>query len=1095
VADDWGVPQNAEDLHRSYQKRLARQERRTDTSVVISNLGALLGQTATETIDWNSDVCVQNGFVYSRAGALHAPTNEAVDWSGIIIARSDGSGSQDVWDPSYTAETLHWTRMFSPSPTDPAVVVFGPWREFATHSGKIDFPQLSGGVKTDIQKALDDSAEALGFKVFRQPTPPAGPLPNGSVWFDTDNGNHPYTWSVTANDWVDVQDAAAAAGEAGAEAAQEDATQALADAAAAIAAAGEAAADATHAQVDATLALAGRASDTYLVATPVANQLVGQWASNNGTVIGLGADSAALDGQAWICAPGAPAGPLLYAPYYSLLKPGRYNVTYYVRTSRDPGDRGAFARVAVHDAASSGGIVEHDQYTDLTAEKLAATSAGAYGSFQIPMTITKPNVSVEFYLQNYAGDWAASHVVVTPADSKTITAGLLQSRAEFNRGIKLTRSDLIAYNSGGVPTLFIDGESGNVTLAGSVAAGVDVSGATVTGGIVQTEATPQRGVKMTSGGLVAYGPSENRAVDPNATAYNMPGMLAWQNTRWFGGGGAGIYTIVAGDGPTGIKTFARKTWTGGPTTNPGDSGFGIYGTVGTGFTAGQVVFFSGALRPSPAGKVGSISVYLSDGNRLGGGGVALPPNTWTQVTYVFTVPAGVYVDSFALDCAGSSTQWQVGDTLDGTGLVAGLMGASVTLDAVSGQLTLVGGVMSGGNVAGAIVTGGTVQTSPSDARGVKMTSAGLIGYTAAGAVAFSLSNTGAIIANGPVITSGEVNGAIVTGGTVQTTSLLYRGIKINTAGLAAYDNAGNATLTINASTGSVIMRGDLTSGSTVTGAVVQTADSGRRALLWSAPGIVGGGGGALQLYGGVTSSFEQPAQFTVYEAATGQPWLQMLGPATNARPRRVEQYSTAGLTSSPVTLASGLVQYPNGSNYSIAADVIRLGGSSGDVLGTTSTGVARIDIQYQTLDAFNARITGNPDIERTIIERTTTTSQTINSTTPTLVGNLFAQVYRPQSQYGYNIWEIDAQIDADIIAGSLLVLQIFSVTPGLNAYIPGQVIAYSATAMRSTFSRRWIYKTNAAAHNLSVYANMQVGSAVIYPGSRVTMRPISWSAT
>ena len=73
----------------------------------------------------------------------------------------------------------------------------------------------------------------------------------------------------------------------------------------------------------------------------------------------------------------------------------------------------------------------------------------------------------------------------------TITGGLIQTTAETNRGIKLTSGGLIAYNSAGNVTATINAAGGAFT-------GYTISGGTITGATIQTEAASNRGVKITT---------------------------------------------------------------------------------------------------------------------------------------------------------------------------------------------------------------------------------------------------------------------------------------------------------------------------------------------------------------------------------------------------------------------------------------------------------------------------------------------------------------------------------------------------------------------------------------------------------------------
>ena len=89
----------------------------------------------------------------------------------------------------------------------------------------------------------------------------------------------------------------------------------------------------------------------------------------------------------------------------------------------------------------------------------------------------------------------------------------MQTSATANRGVKLTSGGLVAYGSDGKAkfTLTTDGTVktdgmvvANGSITGSSVTGASITGGTITGATVQTSATANRGVKLTSGGIQAW---------------------------------------------------------------------------------------------------------------------------------------------------------------------------------------------------------------------------------------------------------------------------------------------------------------------------------------------------------------------------------------------------------------------------------------------------------------------------------------------------------------------------------------------------------------------------------------------------------------
>lgn len=87
---------------------------------------------------------------------------------------------------------------------------------------------------------------------------------------------------------------------------------------------------------------------------------------------------------------------------------------------------------------------------------------------------------------------------------------------------------LVLKDANGSITLYASSMDGSVTMKGSLTSGSTLSGVTVTGSIIQTTGAANRGVKLTSGGLVGYDSSGNAkfALDTNGNLKMDGGILA-----------------------------------------------------------------------------------------------------------------------------------------------------------------------------------------------------------------------------------------------------------------------------------------------------------------------------------------------------------------------------------------------------------------------------------------------------------------------------------------------------------------------------------------------------------------------------------------
>lgn len=165
------------------------------------------------------------------------------------------------------------------------------------------------------------------------------------------------------------------------------------------------------------------------------------------------------------------------------------------------------------------------------------------------------------------------------------------------------------------------------------------------------------------------------------------------------------------------------------------------------------------------------------------------------------------------------------------------------------------------------ITGGLFQTDADASEGIKINSSALTAYNSSTHTATLVIDaaTGAITMTGPVMTAADISGSTVTGGTVQSEATASRGVKINSAGMVLYDGSGTATLTLTASTGAIVLTGDMTGGGTITGPVFQTSADPDAGIKIASTGLVAydgdgtptivvdGTDGAVTVKGAITS--------------------------------------------------------------------------------------------------------------------------------------------------------------------------------------------------------------------------------------------------
>lgn len=861
------VHEDIEGFLTELREDVSKLKRRSQPTSAVDLLGTGYAALAIQVADLNN--VTTNGNFYAEPGALHTP-DPMVRWTGSVIAKDNGSGMQQFWNTDDLNNVRYYMRTYVSA--GPSGYEFSDWRNFATPSGYVEFENIDPAWTASLQTQLDDLEAGLDLivppnKVYRQNTEPTNPdslgrdLQIGDQWLDTDNGNVAYIWDGT--EWVNYADyvlgdvlaelaAAQATAEAAADAAANaadfaealtkvyrqtsaptnpdsggrtlvvndvwfdsddddfprywdgdswesidlpttSAAQAMADAAEAAAiAAAEVYTDGQFPITadDVAFAIGGGnlAPDSSFEST---TSTLGGWIINGGGPTGvkdtarswrgataLKVTTGAVENWGYYPMDGAVSG----GSTHPLRTIGEtYTASLYVNT--DTAQTMSLYDYGTSNTQGPAVAVPANTWTRLRVTFVAGTNvflspriAGRTSAlagnvwidgFQIeigdlatayapkpdeilPSTITVTEIAdnavttPKLIANAVVASKIATDAITTDkleanaiTSKHSITGALVQTEATASRGIKITSAGLNAYDSGGTPTLVINATTGAITMLGALTSGSTVTGATVTGGTVQSESTAARGVKMTSAGLVGYD-----------------------------GSGVVKFSLAAA---TGVLTLAGGVLTAGD----------ISGSTVTGGT----------------------------------------------VQSEATVARGIKMNSAAL----------VGYNSSGV--------ATFSLDAATGVLTLVGGLVNGGFVSGAIV-----QTETTVARGVKMTSSGFVAYNSSGVATMTIdAATGSIVMLGSLTSGSTIDGAVVTGGTIQTEATASRGIKMNSSGLVAYDGSGVTQLVIDASTGAVTLNGTITGGGTITGPTFQTASSGQRIVVRNDSGA-----GIIEFYGGLS---------------------------------------------------------------------------------------------------------------------------------------------------------------------------------------------------------------------------------------------------
>jgi hypothetical protein len=517
------------DLLSSLNKRIRSLERRDGASISIQNImGPVQAKKATLINDWNSDLAAYNGYVWAKEGALHSPDPTKV-FTGSVIARTDGSGMQEVWNTDDLNDVRYYMRTFTDDGTGQGHT-YSDWRQWATPSGLIELADLGETVQNylnDLAAEIDTAAKALLFyQQASAPVPGVGgvpaEIPVGSTWLDNDDHNHLYTWDGTS--WVSAESTLFADQQAdidaltlAVESAANDAADAL-DFATSV--------NKTYRQSSAPTNpdSAGRAlvtEDTWFD-TSTSDNVMKRWSGSAWTAldasIALDAGTVVTGGTIQTIATAARGVKITSGGLTAYNSSGTATLVINASTGAITMLGALTSGSTIDGAVVTGGTVQ----TEATASrgiKLNSAGLSAYdstGAAKFVVDAATGNLTL-------AGTLTGAGVITGP----TLRGGTWETEATAARGIKVTSAGMIAYDSSGNQTLFLDAATGVLTLTGGLLTGGSVTGGIVTGGVLQTDAAALTGIKINSAGFVAYDASTNATVviDAVTGAVTLRGQL------------------------------------------------------------------------------------------------------------------------------------------------------------------------------------------------------------------------------------------------------------------------------------------------------------------------------------------------------------------------------------------------------------------------------------------------------------------------------------------------------------------------------------------------------------------------------------------
>jgi hypothetical protein len=429
------------------------------------------------------------------------------------------------------------------------------------------------------------------------------------------------------------------------------------------------------------------------------------------------------------------------------------------------------------------------------------------GTTRAKVTISSPSVSsghwfevdgIKVELGDVASAWSpmtsellpgsivGTMLSATAIDGKTITGALIQTETTANRGIKLTTTELAGYDASGVKNFSLT-SGGTLTLKGAITSGSTISGATLTGSGIETTSALLRGIKITNTGINAYDGSGNLTfkLDANTGIVELPGIKANSITGdMIASGTITVKDLSVGDFTNLAAPVLAPDWS----------------------LAGVTRTTLGTARDGQAFKaVGSASVADAYGPRFTTQpGEQFYVEGYTTQEGTDVTVGNVYMGLRFVNTAGATISW-----------------LNATSRAASGE-----GLQSGKITAPATAAFAEVWLS-------KRAATGTVDATKSVYISDVVVRR---MNGGNLIVDGAIDGKVITGATVQTEQTVSRGIKLTSTELAGYDTAGNKNFSLT-SAGALTILGAIKAGSSIEGATLSAAGGYIQTSTTAARGI------------------------------------------------------------------------------------------------------------------------------------------------------------------------------------------------------------------------------------------------------------------
>lgn len=305
----------------------------------------------------------------------------------------------------------------------------------------------------------------------------------------------------------------------------------------------------------------------------------------------------------------------------------------------------------------------------------------------------------------------------------------------------------------------------------------------------------------------------------------------------------------------------------------------------------------------------SIQLFFvdNDGAYLAVRTATVAPTSWADFTYTYTVPTGAAQAYFVMQLPGSATAGNVWVSkvllskrvtsellVDGAIVSRTLATDAVTSDKIFARAITTSKIAAdavtaneiaaltivAGNIAANAITAAKIAALQIEAGHLKANAvtadkieAGAITTVKLAALAITSEKIAANAITASELTANAITSKhTITGAKFQTTATANRGIEITSAGLSAYNSAGQKTIDISASTGDATITGTIRN--RTSGPRVQINSSDTRGNVWFHTGTAGStpasitsdpDGEGLMIFGGALSGGVRRASLQLYE--------------------------------------------------------------------------------------------------------------------------------------------------------------------------------------------------------------------------------------